>query len=138
MTILVDTNVLLDVLQNRPEHGAHSVRVWDAVESGRAKGFVAAISYNNVFYILRRHIGSPAALDAVRNVRHIFRTAAFDEALLDRALALAGNDLEDAIQAAAAVAAAADYLVTRNVADFARLGVTAVTPEEFVAVLAAG
>ena len=43
------------------------------------------------------------------------------------------RDLEDGLQAAAAIRFGADLIVTRDSADFKKLPITAVTPAQFIA-----
>jgi len=45
------------------------------------------------------------------------------------------QDFEDALQAAAAVACNADVIVTRNLADFRKSPVQAVSPKDFLKLL---
>lgn len=49
-----------------------------------------------------------------------------------RALQLPMNDLEDAFQAAASLAWGADYILSRNVADYKNSPVPALTPKAFI------
>ena len=135
MTVLIDTNVLLDVIQQRQPHDAAASRVWKLVEEGAVAGFVSAISFNNIFYIARKQVGSARALDAIRLVRRVFQAVPLDEAIIDRAIATPTSDFEDAIQGAAAASISANYVVTRNTRDFTAMSVPAVTPEELLAVL---
>lgn len=53
MVVLIDTNILLDVIQERRPHAAAAVRIWALVKEGALAGFVSAISFNNVFYVAR-------------------------------------------------------------------------------------
>jgi predicted nucleic acid-binding protein len=136
VTVLVDTNILLDVLQRRTPFDVAAAQVWQRSESGSLAGFVAAISFNNVFYIARKQVGVSAAMDAVRAVRGAFRVVPLDEAVLDDGIVATTNDLEDAIQAVSARSISADYIVTRNAADFAAFGVPTATAEELLVLLA--
>jgi predicted nucleic acid-binding protein len=135
MTALIDTNILLDVIQRRAPHDVAAVRVWALAETGKVQAYVSAISFNNVFYVASKQLGHQVALDAVKLIRKTFQLVPLDEQVIDQAIAKSVLDLEDAIQSAAAVRVAADYVVTRNVGDFAELGVPAVTAEEFLAIL---
>ncbi len=135
MIILVDTNILLDVIQDRKPHSDPAARVWKLVEDRTVVGYVSAISFYNVFYVARKQVGTEQALEAVRLVRRVFPVVALDESVIDRALAAPGRDFEDAIQAAAAAGVAADYLVTRNTTDFGSLGVSAIMPEKLLAIV---
>ena len=49
------------------------------------------------------------------------------------ALALGMSDFEDAMQAAAAVQAGVDFIVTRNTGDYGSAPIPAITPDEFLA-----
>ena len=88
-----------------------------------------------MFSTSRKQDGVEKAVEALRLIRGVFQIVPLDELVIDRALAAPGRDFEDAIQAAAAIRIAADYLVTRNVADFQSGGVPTITAEELLAVL---
>lgn len=135
MIVLIDTNILLDVLQERQPYVAAAARVWKLVEENNLAGYVSAISFNNVFYIARKQAGNERALAGVKLIRRTFGFVPLDEAVVDRAITEATSDLEDAIQAASAHRVAAEYVVTRNTTDFATFGVPAVTAEELLAIL---
>lgn len=135
MIVLVDTNILLDVIQRRQPHDVAATRVWDLVERKAVDGYVSAISFNNVFYVARKKAGVGPAMDAVRAVRSVFKVVPLDDELLEQAITATTEDLEDAIQAAAARRVGADHLVTRNGKDFAPFEVSAVTAEEFLALV---
>jgi predicted nucleic acid-binding protein len=135
MIVLIDTNILLDVLQERKPHASSAVRVWKLVEEKALEGYVSAISFNNVFYIARKQVGSDKALEAIKLVRRTFRIVPLDDSVIDRALVTTGNDFEDALRAAAATHIAADYIVTRNPGDFASLGVSFLTAEALLAIV---
>jgi predicted nucleic acid-binding protein len=135
MIVLIDTNILLDVIMQREPFRVVAERVWKLVEEGRLEGHIAAISLNNIFYLARKTLGSNGALDAVRDVRKLFKLVPLDEHVVDAALGLASADLEDAMQAASAARVSAQHVVTRNVPDFAVLGVSAVTGEQLLALL---
>lgn len=135
MIVLIDTNILLDCLQARKPYDAAATRIWTLVEERALTGFVSAISFNNVFYIARKQAGSERALTAVKLMRQTIQLVPLDEAVIDRAIAAGTADFEDAIQAAAAIRIAAEYVVTRNTDDFGSMGVPAVTAEELLAIL---
>jgi predicted nucleic acid-binding protein len=134
MIVLLDTNILLDVIQDRAPYNVSATRLWKHVEEGAITGYVSAISFNNVFYIARKQIGFGKALEALRLIREVFRIVPLDESVIDRALAAPGKDFEDAIQAAAALQISADHLVSRNVDHFAFESLSVVTADELLAI----
>jgi predicted nucleic acid-binding protein len=56
MLVLIDTNILLDVIQKRHPHHDPAARVWKLVEEQTLIGFVSAISFNNIFYVIRSNL----------------------------------------------------------------------------------
>jgi len=131
--IFLDTNVLLDVLGRRAPHSAHAAVLWSRVEAGVYEGHVSAISFNNIYYILRRTTGRKAARDAMKLLRDTFHIAPVDEQTVHRAIDSDLPDFEDAIQFACALRAGADCILTRDVKGFPGSTVPATTPEEFLA-----
>lgn len=133
MIVLVDTNILLDVLQRREPFHIWSDQIWKMAETGGLEVHISAISFNNVFYVLRKQAGQQVAIGAVKQLRKIFRVVGLDAALIDEAINMAAQDFEDAIQAASAQRVNADVIVTRNIKHFVVFGIHAMSSEDFVA-----
>ncbi|CAN5427208.1 PIN domain-containing protein [soil metagenome] len=126
MKALLDTDVLLDVALAREPHWVPSSNVlrW-AQQEGEAA--VAWHSLPNCAYLLKDS-GRPY----LERLLRIVGVAPVTTADAQRALSLPMPDVEDAFQAAAALAWGADVIVTRNTADYRRSPVPAVTPATFL------
>lgn len=133
MKLFVDTNVLFDVLARRDPFYDDSAAVWSLVERGAIGGFVSAISFNNVYYVMRRMVDGRSATEAVRILRDVFQIVSLDAQVMNQAIDSRMRDFEDAIQYVSAIRAGADVLVTRNVEDFPRDDLAVLTPAEFLA-----
>lgn len=118
MKLLVDTNVLLDVILERKNLMRESAAVLDAIEDGRAKGYVSSHAVTTIHYIVAKANGGAAAATAISDILDLCEVVAVNEADFRRALALGLKDFEDAVQVAAALHVGADYLVSRNEKDF--------------------
>ena len=118
MKLFLDTNVLLDVLGRREPYAAGASVVWSRVERGTHDGHISAISFNNVYYIVRKARSTPVARKTLVLLRDIFSGVAPDQQILNQAIDSDIDDFEDAIQFYSAVHAGTDYLVTRNAGDF--------------------
>ncbi len=138
MNVLVDTNVLLDVLARREPHYRASAQVWTLAERGEITAFVSAISYNNVYYIVRKAESKPAAHQAVKMLRDVFDSVAPDAKIINQAIDSECDDFEDAIQFHSAIRVHAQVLITRDPGDFPRSELAIATPEEFLQILAEG
>ena len=127
--VLVDVNVVVDVLLNRAPHAEASARVWAMVESRTAEGLLAAHALTTIHYLVRKEEGSTKAVKIVTALLRLFRVAAVDQSVIERALRLPAPDFEDAVTAAAAEAAGCVLIVTRDPKGFRVSPVQAVTPE---------
>ena len=133
MVLLIDTNVLLDVLLDRPEFVKSSDLVWKLCETEQVKGYVSTLSYANIMYIMRKQLTARQIEDVFHKLNLIFEFASFTPTVLERAVNMKWDDFEDAVQSAAAESVHADYIITRNIKDFAQSKVIAFTPDELLA-----
>lgn len=120
MILLIDINVLLDVLQRRPEFVRPAARLFAAVEMKRVTAYVSAHTITTAYYIMRRANGGPVAESAVITMLRVLKVVSVDRADLIRALSFGWNDFEDAVQAVCADKVGADYIVTRDLGDCPR------------------
>ena len=133
MRILVDTNVLLDVLAKREPYYEDSATIWSLAEVGQIEAYVSAISFNNVFYIVRKLEGVEKAFEAMKILRDLFMPVAPDAQIINQAIDAKMKDFEDAIQYVSAIRAQVDFLVTRNPDDFPHEPIVICSPAEFLA-----
>ena len=66
--VLIDTNIILDFLQNRQPFIEYAVRLFEKVDSGEVEGFIAATTITNIYYIVRKAARVEAAQDAVTQI----------------------------------------------------------------------
>jgi predicted nucleic acid-binding protein len=128
--VLVDTNVVLDWLLDRKPWADQAQPLWDARDAGRVVVYLPASVLTDIFYIIRRQAGIPAAFTAVDRLFDSFGLFAIDAPLLQQARALPGNDFEDNVQIACAMNAQLDLIITRNPADFRLSSVPVIEPSD--------
>ena len=132
--ILVDTNVLLDYLLTREPYYEDAKKIVVACTEGKISGCIAAHTISNMFFILRKDYSIEERRAVLTNLCKIF-----DVEGIDRVKLLAGlqngefSDFEDCLQMECAKAYGAEYIVTRNVADYKASTVEAITPEKYLA-----
>ncbi len=134
--VLFDTNVILDVLLNRQPHVRASTAAWNAVEAGRIEGFLAAHAVTTIHYLASREIGAIRSKRAVAALLTVFEVAAVDGHVIHEAMSALGNDLEDAVTAAAAEFSGCELIVTRDPQGFRGSPVRHIPPEALLAILA--
>ncbi len=128
MKVLVDTNVILDVLCDRKEFVADSLRVFQCCEAQHITGYISALSIPNIVYIMRKELDSERIREILHTLTMVFSVVELREADLLKAAELPFGDYEDAIQSVCAARVRADYIVTRNEKDFVNSPVLAIIP----------
>jgi predicted nucleic acid-binding protein len=131
--LFFDTNVLLDVLTRREPFHADSAKLWALVEAGKVSGSACAISFSNMYYVVRNLSGSRAAYRGLQLVSALFDIIPCDERIIQQAIDANLADFDDAIQFFSAVRANADYIITRDSAHFAKSHIPVAAPPEFLA-----
>jgi predicted nucleic acid-binding protein len=133
MRVFLDTNIVLDVLLNRPGLAAESEAVILRCEHAGDPMFMAWHGLATAYYLLRRGRTETDAMVEVDKLLAWVRISDAVDANARAARHLGFGDFEDALQAVSAVACGADCIVTRNKGDFAKSKVSVLTPTEFVA-----
>lgn len=132
MKLLIDANVLLDVLQERPGYVQASSLVWKLCETNMAEGFVSALTFADLVYVMRKELDPPKIEEVFEKLSFIFEFTELSPGDISRAAALKWDDFEDALQSVTAMRLCADYIVTRNTKDFKESAICAVTPKEIL------
>lgn len=135
ISVLIDLNIILDVLQKREPFYENSMRVLAAVESEKVIGLVAAHSISTLFYLIQKSKSVADARAMLTSLLQFIRIAPINQSTIDQALNLDYNDFEDAIQMIAALQNKVDCLITRNVKDYQPPLVKVLQPVEFLATI---
>lgn len=113
MNVAFDTNVILDAAMGRPG-SEEAMRLIQAVISGEVTGIVTANTITDIHYIVKKRAGDAAAREVVRNTLNLFDVVPVNKEACETALILEMSDFEDAVLAACANEAFADYIATQD------------------------
>lgn len=98
MVLLIDANVILDVLMHRQDFVKDSSIIWKLCEMEKVKGYMSALTFANLAYIMRKQLNPEAIEDIYRKLSLIFTFIDLSVSDLTRAAKLNWNDFEDAVQ----------------------------------------
>jgi predicted nucleic acid-binding protein len=129
MRVLIDTNVVLDFLQERKPFVENAARLFEQIDAGEIEGVITATTINNIYYILRKSAGDRVAQDAIAQILTDLTIASVNRDVLERAIALQFADFEDAVQYICGVIHFVDAIVTRDRSGFANATIPVVLPE---------
>ena len=144
MRIFVDTNIVVELLENRKESD-NIDRIFEAIETRQWEKVLSVGSFYTLTFLIeriirRQGIGNPACVEKLREILHqlleSFEIVDLDKETLKRGI---GNkdftDLEDSYQYVAALSANSDVLLTINTSDFryaSQSRISIVSPREFI------
>ncbi len=115
---LLDLNIVLDFLQRREPWYLAARGLFEAERQERVDLYVSADAISTLFYQARKSLTVAKSTAMIEILLQRLRIAEVTEAVIQRAFRLGLTDLEDAIQAAAALEAGIGVLVSRDVKDF--------------------
>ena len=133
MRVLIDTNVILDVLQKWEPFFTDSYRALRRALENDAECLISASAATDIFYVLRKSLGS--AQQAKEHIDQLAQVVSFADVQgmdIHTALMRAMPDFEDAVVDAVAERSGASYILTRNIKDFTGSVVPAILPADFL------
>ena len=133
MRIMVDTNVLLDILQRREPFFTDSYQALRKAIETDVECLFAASAVTDVFYVLRKALrSSQQARERVEQLATLVIFADVTGVDIHTALSREMPDFEDAVVDAVAERNGASCILTRNTKDFTGSVVPAITPTSFL------
>jgi predicted nucleic acid-binding protein len=130
--LLLDADVLLDTALRRQPFAADSDRLVQWCQETPQSAMVAWHSVSNLYYLLRIAVADAKAREFISDLMRFTTVTSGGTGAVRQALLIPMRDFEDALQVSAALAGGAEVIVTRNVRDFARSPLPAVTPAHFL------
>ena len=135
MTLLLDTDILIDVAMDRAPHAEPAAALLDFLERHPGMAYIAWHSISNLYYLVRPSLGHPTVKSLLSDLTRFVEVAPTTTRSLHFACQLEMNDFEDAMQVAAAIACGADSIASRNLKDYAKSPIRAVDPDTALAQL---
>jgi predicted nucleic acid-binding protein len=132
----LDTNILLDFLTDRKPFSEQAAILFQMSKENQVKLYVAAISFNNIYYIVRQVQTHAKTIELLKGLAQLVEIIAVDETVLQQALNSDFKDFEDSIQSYAAESITEiDGIVTRNQKDFKKSSLPILAPDNAMALL---
>jgi predicted nucleic acid-binding protein len=131
--VFVDTDIILDLLTRREPFYPAAARLFSLVERGELKACAASLTFANLFYILRKELTAPRAVEVLKKLKLLVAVLPVDKRVVSLALDAGFRDFEDAIQYHTALSGDVATLLTRNGRDYPNPSITVCTAEEFLA-----
>jgi len=132
MKVLLDSNVALDAMLDRPPFNAAAAKLLSVAGEG-VEFFISASAVTDVFYITRRTIkNNDFAMSLLNDLLDTVSVATVGEHEIRRAISLGWNDFEDAVQYCAGERLFLDRIVSRDKDGYKSGAMPVCTPDELL------
>jgi predicted nucleic acid-binding protein len=139
MTVLIDTNVILDILLKREHFMEKSSNVLLLSEKKIIDGYVTASAITDIFYITNTtYKDKQKSMGLLKELLKTISIAAVSGEEIYRAIELDWNDFEDAVQFTAGEHIHADYIITRDTGGYINSSIPSINPSDFLDVIETG
>ncbi|MCL2361755.1 MAG: PIN domain-containing protein [Defluviitaleaceae bacterium] len=136
MTVLLDTNVIMDALQERSPFDIPAKTILIQGQAGVFSCLFTANAVADIFYLYSKARDINSANTALDFLLHTYKVVSATHDDCNAAISLPIADFEDALVAVCAKKANADYIITRDEAFLtAASSVKIVSPTEFCKLL---
>lgn len=130
--VFLDTNVILDYYLDRESFSDEAETILSLGFGHAYQIYVSALTFANIAYIARKKFPGDMIYTVLGTLQEFAEVTPVDSYAIQSAVNLKADDFEDALQYFSAWAVDADYIVTRNVKDFAFSKILVLTPHEFL------
>ena len=131
--LFLDTNIVIDLLAKREPFYEEAAILFTMADKQQIQLFVSALTFANTNYILLHEMKPEEAKIILRKLKLIVQVLSLDEKIVG--LSLNDNDFkdyEDALQYYTALENGADAIITRNLKDYQKAKLPALTAAQFL------
>lgn len=129
--IFLDTNIVIDFLADRKPFSLDAARLFNFSVLGKVKLYISAVSYNNIYYILRQSLSNSETIKLLEELSEMAEIADVTKSVIKKSLKTDFKDFEDAIQYYCALNLnKIDFIVTRDTKDFKKSTISIMTATE--------
>ena len=133
MRALLDTCIVIDLLQKREPFFDDAHQIFLAVANQKYEGAISANSVTDIYYLMHHFLHSDIktrkALDTLFKLFRVLDTTELD---CKKALLSPVSDYEDALMVETALSNKVDCIITRNTKDYVKAEVSILSPKEFI------
>ena len=132
MTVLIDTCIVIDLLQKREPFWEDAQAIFLLAANHKIEGCISAKAILDIYYITHKAThNNNTAKSAIKNLTELFTILSTSGADCKKALLSNTADYEDAVMIETAISNHLDCIITRNIKDYSNSGIPVYTPGDF-------
>lgn len=133
MKVLLDTCVVIDVLQDRQPFSEPAKEIFLLNANNIFSGYITAKSITDIYYLMHRIThDNKKSRNIIDKLLSLFQVLSTDGADCQKAILSETSDYENAVMIETALRADIDCIVTRNEHDYQHSPITIYSPTQFL------
>ena len=133
MKIFLDTNILVDLLADRPPFTQEAVKLIEVSFEKNLELYTSTHVLATVHYVLKKYVSDQELRQTILELTEMIRVIDVSFFVLKKALESTHRDFEDGLQISSAESIPEmDYILTRNLKDFKTSSIPAISTEELL------
>jgi len=133
--LFLDTNSVIDFLTDRKPFSSLAGRLFDYSVKGEVKLYLSAVSYNNIYYVVRKVSSHKETIRILSSLIEMTEVIDSTSSIIKDSLNSEFNDFEDALQYFSALSADSDVIISNNPSDFHFAEIPVKRPDDFLRML---
>ena len=134
--LFLDTNVIIDFIADRNPFSDTASILFDLAERKHIRLFISALSYSNIYYIIRKNCSHKEMLNILQDLETIVETMDVTKKIIFNALKSDFSDFEDAIQYYTASSNnRIEAIITRDTKDYRKSEIAIFSPDEVLKII---
>jgi predicted nucleic acid-binding protein len=134
--LFLDTNVIIDLLIDRKPFSEPVAQLFEYAEKGKITLYISALSYSNIYYIVKKTCTHRQMLSLLRDLEAITATIGVTKQIITDSLNTGFSDFEDAIQYNTALSnKKITAIITRDAKGFNNTTIAIFTPAEVLSII---
>ncbi len=132
----LDTNIVIDFMADRKPFSESAAQLFNFALLGNVKIYISAVSYNNIYYILRQSFSNLQTIHLLNELSEMAEMVDVTKDIIQKSLKSDFKDFEDAIQYNCALSLnTIDFIVTRDTKDFKKSSLPVMNPQEAASII---
>jgi predicted nucleic acid-binding protein len=133
-SLLIDTNIVIDLLAKRKEFYNDAAELFSLSDRKELKLAISSLTFANTNYILSKLKSAKEARAILRKFKVLVEVVSLDDKITELALSDESfPDFEDGLQYYSAIENQVDIIISRNKKDFKNSNLPVLTAKEFLA-----
>jgi len=133
INLFIDTNIVIDLLAKREPFYRSSAQLFSMADKMKLQLCISALTFANTNYILSRVRKPDEVRLILRKLKLLVKVINLDDKIIGLSLNDSDfKDYEDALQYYSALENGNDLIITRNLKDFQKSKIPALTAEQFL------